>query len=82
MEVNQEIKLLHNFERDSKWFHEHTNELRNKGFTSKFVAIKNEKAIASDNNLNVVIKTITKQGENPSFLFIEFVYPKGTILIL
>jgi len=78
----QEMQLLEGFERDSKWFHEHVNELRKKKFTGKFVAIKNEKAIASDNDLDVVIETVTKKGENPSYLFIEFVYPQGTILIL
>ena len=82
MEINQEIKLLHNFGKDSKWFHEHTDELRNKGFTSKFVAIKNNKVVSSDINLDVLINSLEKKGEIPAYFFIEFVHPKGTIIIL
>jgi len=82
METSQETQLLHNFERDSKWFHEHTDELRNKGFVSKFVAIKNNRVVSSDTNMNVLINSLKNDGENPAYLFIEFVYPEGTIIIL
>jgi len=82
METSQETQLLNNFERDSKWFHEHTDELRNKGFVSKFVAIKNNNVISSGENMDVLIDSLEKRNENPSYLFIEFVHPKGTIIIL
>jgi len=82
MEMNQEIELLHNFERDSKWFHEHTDEIRNKGFVSKFVAIKNNRVVSSDINIDVLINSLEEGGENLAYVFIEFVHPKGTIMIL
>jgi len=82
MEQAQELSLLKNFERDSQWFHEHVNKLREKGFTGKFVAIKNSKPLASGENLEIVIKNIEGKGENPSFVFIEFVHPEGYTLIL
>ena len=82
MGMNQDAQVLHNFEIDSKWFHEHTDELRKRGFTSKFVAIKNSKPLASGENLDIVMKDIEEKGENPSFVFIEFVHPEGFTLIL
>jgi hypothetical protein len=80
--MEQELKLLKRFEEDSEWFHNNIDKLRRENFTGKFVAIKNKKPIASDNNLDVMIESIAKKGENPSYLFIEFVYPEGTILLL
>ena len=79
---NQELALLKNFERDSEWFHENVDKLRKEGFTGKFVAVKDSKPIISGKDLNDVIKEIEKRGENPSFVFIEFVYPEGYTLIL
>jgi len=78
----QELQLLNKFERDSKWFHENLNELREKNFIGKFVAISNEKLIASDKKIDIVIETIEKEGENPAYVFIEFVYPKEFTLLL
>jgi hypothetical protein len=80
--MDQETKLLHNFERDSKWFHEHIDELRNRGFTSKFVAIKNNNVISSEKDMDILIESLEKKGENPTYFFIEFVYPEGFTLIL
>lgn len=78
----QELSLMKNFERDSQWFHENINKLRDKGFTDKFVAIKNSQPIASGENINLVIKKIEAQKQNPAYIFIEFVHPKGSIIIL
>ena len=77
-----EQKLLLRFEDDSRWFYENVDKLRKMGFTEKFVAIKNLKPIASDKDINIVIKELEKNGEDPSFIFIEFVHPEGYILLL
>lgn len=82
MEQTQELFFLRNFEKDSKWFHENLNKLREEGFTGKFVAIKNSKPLASGENLNIVIKDIEEKGENPAHIFIEFVHPEEYTLIL
>lgn len=82
MEQQQELSLLKNFARDSAWFHEHINKLRKKGFTGKFVAIKNSKPLTSGESIDIVIKKIEGKGENPSYVFIEFVHPEGYTLIL
>ena len=76
------MHLLRNFERDSRWFHENINELRGMGFNKKFVAIKNSKPLASGENIEIVIKEIEGKGEDPSYVFIEFVHPEGFTLIL
>ncbi len=73
---------LEEFEEDSKWFHENMGLLRKKNLTGKFVAIKNKNIIASDKNIDIVIEYVEKQGENPAYIIIEFVYPEGTVVLL
>ncbi len=77
-----ELELLKEFESDSRWFHENIDMLRDENFTGKFVAIKNAEPIASNKNIDFVIKSLEERGEDPSFVFIEFVYPKGFTLLL
>lgn len=79
---SQELQTLEGFERDSKWFHENVDKLREQNFTGKFVAVSNEKPVASDKNIDIVIKAIEKEGKNPACVFIEFVYPQGFTLLL
>jgi len=78
----QELQLLKGFERDSRWFHENIDKLREQNFTGKFVAVANEKPVASDRNIDIVIKSVEKEGKNPAYIFIEFVHPKGFTLLL
>ncbi len=78
----EQAQILQRFQKDSEWFYTNIDYLRKKGFEGKFVAIKNSKPIASDKNVNSVIEELDKKGENPSFLFIEFVHPEGTIILL
>lgn len=79
---NSAVTLLKNFEDSSKWFHQNLNLLREKGFSGKFVAIKGKKVIASGKKLDSLINKLEKNGETPTHLFIEFVYPEGFVLIL
>lgn len=78
----QEAKLLQRFEKDSGWFHKNIDVLRKEGFEEKFVAIKEGKPVASDKNLDIVIKAVEAKGENPAYIFIEFVHPRGFTLLL
>ena len=82
MEQKQELQILKGFERDSKWFHKNVAKLREQNLTGKFVAIYNEKPVASDRNIDIVIKAVEKEGKNPAYVFIEFVYPEGFTLLL
>jgi hypothetical protein len=80
--MEQDLELLRNFEESSKWFHNHLNSLREQGFSGKFVAIKESKPLTSEENLDNLIKNVEKKGEDPAFIFMEFVHPKGYTLIL
>ena len=80
--ITQEIKLLKDFESDSSWFYENTSAIRREGFTGKFVAVKNKKIISSGDKIDLVISSLESKGENPSYIFIEFVHPEGFTLIL
>ena len=80
--AEQELQLMKQFERDSRWFHENIDKLREQEFTGKFVAISNQEPIASDESIDNVIKILEKEGTNPAYIFIEFVYPKGFTLLL
>ena len=80
--VTPELKLLKDFESDSQWFHEHINLMREKGFTGKFVAVKDKNIISSEKDADSLIDSLEKNGENPSYVFIEFVHPEGFTLIL
>lgn len=80
--TNQELILLKNFEEDSKWFHNNTEELIKQGFVNKFIAVKNKKIISAEENINELMTALEEKKENPSYLFIEFVHPKGFTMIL
>ena len=79
---NQELKLLRGFERDSEWFHNNIDLLRKRGFTEKFVAVKEKDVISSEKDMDLLVESLERKGENPSYLFIEFVHPKGFTLLL
>jgi len=78
----EQAQLLQRFERDSSWFYKNIDKLRKQGYTEQFVAIKNAKPIAADKDIDIVIRKLDKEGENPSFVFIEFVHPDGYVLLL
>lgn len=78
----EEVQLLKRFNSDSEWFHENIKKLRENSFTGKFVAIKDSKPIASNENINSVLEELDRKGEDSSLLFVEFVHPEGFTLIL
>lgn len=75
-------KNLETFEEDSKWFYENMNSLRKMNLSGKFVAIKDKKIIAEGDNLQTVVRSVEKKGENPAFVLIEFIYPEGVVILL
>jgi len=78
----EQKQLLQRFQNDSEWFYKNIDKLRKQGYTEKFVAIKNAKPIAANENIDVVIRQLDKEKEDPSFIFIEFVHPGGYVLLL
>tara|TARA_Y100000310_G_scaffold344631_1_gene458429 strand:+ start:3835 stop:4083 length:249 start_codon:yes stop_codon:yes gene_type:complete len=82
MEMIQISEKLNAFEKDSQWFHENINSLRDKNLNGMYVAIKGGEIISTNKDIDVVIKEVKEQGENPAYIVIEFVYPKEIILRL
>jgi len=82
MDTEKISKKLEVFEKDSDWFYDNVNELINLGLTNMHVAVKGGKVIASDENINNVIRKLKEQGEDPAFIVVNFVYPKGVVLRL
>ena len=80
--LTESSRSLEEFEEDSKWFYENISFLRENNLAGKFVAIKSRNVIASDENIEIVIRSLEKQGKNPAYVLIEFVYPKGTVILL
>ena len=76
-----EVQLFNEFEKNSEWFYNNINKLREESFTGKFVAVKNKEPIASNQDIKKVVKILEGKGENPRFMFIEFVYPEGTTVL-
>lgn len=79
--MNEELKMLESFEKDTLWLHKNLDKLRPK-FENKFVAVKNMDVVASDNNVEKVVKKLRDDQINPSFTVIEFIHKKGVQLIL
>jgi len=82
MDGKMQLQLLKNFEEDSKWFHNNVDLLREQDFTGKIVAIKGGGVISSGKEMDEVIKDLEFRGENPQFIFMEFVHPEGYTLLL
>ncbi|MEK6888729.1 MAG: hypothetical protein AABW80_01335 [Nanoarchaeota archaeon] len=76
------VSEMKRFEEDSKWLRDNENILRIKGLSGKFVAVKNKQIIASNKDVNILVKYVEEKGENPACLVIEFVYPEGTVILL
>lgn len=79
--MNYEYQVLESFEKDTLWLHKNLDKLRAK-FENKFVAIKEGDVIASDNDIEKIIKKLQESNINPSFTVIEFIHKKGVQLIL
>lgn len=81
-QISKSVRSLEEFERDSKWFYENIDAIREKNLTGQFVAIKNKTIIATNDNIDIVVDTLEKKGENPAYIVIEFVYPKEAVILL
>jgi hypothetical protein len=78
-ENTEELFEIH--EKSEKWFNDHIGEFEHK-YGSKFFAIKNQEILATDENLERLIKTIEEKGEDINKVFIASIPPKGLAAIL
>ena len=74
--------VLNEAELANRWFLKHYEELRQK-YASQYVAIdKSGKVIASNKSMKKLVVELEQKGANPATAFVDYVLPKGTILLL
>lgn len=79
--MKQMLAALDRASSDNQWFQK--NYLNFKGdYANEFVAIKDKEIIAHAKNLDLIIKILKDKKENPAFILIEFITPKGIEIIL
>jgi ribosome biogenesis SPOUT family RNA methylase Rps3 len=81
LDVEIDEKLISKMEEDSKWLALNYDKIKNK-FMNRFIAVKNKKIIANNDNLGELFANLRSKDINPSFTLIEFVPEKDLMLIL
>ena len=80
----EEIDIAEVLKRTGKsreWIKEHYEELRAKHAGEVFV-VRDEQLVATSKNILELLKEIEKKGENPTFLVMDSIPPKGLSFIL
>jgi len=75
------IQLLEQRDKSNEFINENYDELIKK-FSNKFIAVKDQKVIASGKDFEKVIEQIKKKGLDPSLAIIRFIFKKGHEFIL
>jgi hypothetical protein len=78
--MEEMLQSLEKFEKDSKWFAEKYDELKNK-YKGKFVLIKDSKVVASGNSMEEIKQKAEKENIDLSESVVEFV-PSVEIAII
>ncbi len=68
-------------EKNEEWFSAHLKELEPK-YRGKFLAIKDQKVIAAEENLEKLLATLKEKGIDLDLVFIASIPPKDVALIL
>jgi len=79
--MKQVLETLERISNDNRWFQENYLSFKNK-YANEFIAIKEREIIAHAKNLNMIIKILEDKKEDPAFILIEFITPKGIEIIL
>lgn len=77
----QEIQLLENFDRDRDWFFDNIRNIQQENL-GKFIAVNEKSIIASNEKMEEVVRILEEKGLDPSLIFIEFVYPADSTILL
>lgn len=75
-----EVELLQELDRDSTWVSEQYETFQK--YQGKVIAIKGQKIIAIQDNLEELLEDLKKQKEDPALLLIEAIPPKNVAFIL
>jgi len=77
-----DLQLMNGFKRDSIWFNENRDSLRDEFGENNYVAVQDKRVIANNKNHEVLIKELKGKRINPALILIEFIYEKGVIAVL
>lgn len=80
MEAKKDTHFEH-FEEDSRWVTERLEDIK-KEFEGKVFAVRKKSIIASDDNIEVLIRKLEESGENMDEVFIDSIPPKDLVFIL
>lgn len=75
------VEIFKQRSRDNKFITANHNSLVEK-YNNRFIAVKEEKIVASGKDFEVVLEEVRKKGLNPSFTIIRFIFKKGYEFIL
>ncbi len=79
--MKEELKILEEFEKDSKWLADNYGKVKEK-YVNKFIAVKNKQVIDNDDDFHKLIKRLRDKGEDLRRVVIEFVPPEDVVLVL
>lgn len=79
--MEQLIRTLENFEKDSKWFSENYDELKKK-YKGEFVLIKDFRVVASGKSMEEIRQKAEEEGIDLSESVVEFVPSIETAIII
>ncbi len=83
VDENRLIEIAKILNKSKVWFHENYKELQNL-YEGKFVAVYEEKVVASDESRDKLLEQLNKKFEKTKVdeILKEYINPKGYILIL
>lgn len=73
-----ELQMLDTANSNLEWFCKNYPKLK-EGYGDRFIAVKNQKIIASDKHLKSLVEELISKKEDPSEVFIKFVNKVTTI---
>jgi len=79
--IGNDLALLDKAFLDLEYFRKNFEDIRER-LEGEFIAIKNQKIVAFAPDKSILIKKLKKEGIDESEVLIEYVKPKGEIIIL
>jgi len=77
----EELESIKAIERDSKWLSEHFEEYK-QIYEGKIIAVKDQKILSAAANIQELSNKIEEMGEDPRWVYITSIPPKGIVFIL
>lgn len=76
----KEIQLLKEFKKDDDWFYANYERIQSEHL-NEFIAVKDERIVAHNKDLDDLIKDLKNKEINPALTLVEFVRDKNDIVI-